>query len=108
MGPYKMKLMKEMEETGIPIVRSLSLELNRTDINIDDQFMLGSDYMVAPVFKQGSKSRKVYFPEGEWQHYFTKDIIMGTDSYQKVKAPLGEPAVFKRVINEEESHIMIQ
>lgn len=66
LGSYKMNLMQEMEETGIPIVRSLSLELNRTDINIDDQFMLGSDYMVAPIFKQGSNSRKVYFPKGEW------------------------------------------
>jgi alpha-glucosidase (family GH31 glycosyl hydrolase) len=36
LGDYKMQLMKEMETTGIPIVRSLSLEFDDPHLNIDD------------------------------------------------------------------------
>jgi hypothetical protein len=31
-----MELMEEMEQTGLPITRSLMLELNDTDLDIDD------------------------------------------------------------------------
>ena len=52
LGDYKMQLMKEMETTGIPIVRSLSLEFDDPHLNIDDQFMLGSEILVAPILER--------------------------------------------------------
>jgi len=68
--------MNEARETGIPPTRSLMLELNDSSLDINDQFMLGSKYMMAPIFAKGATSRKVYFPPGfKWQHYFTKEIV---------------------------------
>ena len=31
-----------------------------------DQYMLGDEYMVAPVLKKGAVSRSVKFPDGKW------------------------------------------
>lgn len=33
---------------------------------INDQFMLGEDILVAPVIEKGARSRTVHFPEGVW------------------------------------------
>lgn len=101
LGDYRMRLMKEHEQTGIPITRSLMMEFNNTDIHIDDQFMLGSEIMMAPVFKQGHTSRKVFFPTGEWKHYLTNEVIISEGTvgeYREIDAPLGIPAVFKKVM----------
>lgn len=73
LGKYRTKLMLELEETGIPITRSLMLEFDDTNIHIDDQFMLGSDIMMAPIVIKGSTSRKVFFPPGTWKHFFTEE-----------------------------------
>jgi alpha-glucosidase (family GH31 glycosyl hydrolase) len=47
--------MKENEETGIPPLRSLLLEYedDKTASSIIDQFLLGSNLMMAPIFKEG-------------------------------------------------------
>ena len=34
---------------------------------IKDQFMMGSDLLVAPVMEKGAKSRKVILPPGKWK-----------------------------------------
>jgi len=66
LGEYKMELMEEMEQTGLPITRSLMLEFDDTDLDIDDQFMLGPSVMVAPILERGKDSRDVVFPQGNW------------------------------------------
>jgi len=99
LGEYRMKLMQEMEETGLPITRSLMLELDDTDLNIDDQFMLGSEVMMAPIVVKGTTWRNVYFPEGQWEHYFTGEIISSDHRdglWKKVECPLGTPCAYRR------------
>ena len=49
--------MQEMEETGVPMVRSFMLEFGQSQQIVDDQFMLGSKIMVAPVLQRGKTSR---------------------------------------------------
>jgi len=99
-----MKLMEETEKTGLPITRSLMLEFENTDWLIDDQFMLGSDVMMAPVLARDTFKRKVFFPYvgtgGYWLHYFTKQKIPVTSKsgmFKWIDCPLGTPAAFKRV-----------
>lgn len=103
LGDYKMTLMKEMEKTGLPIVRSLMLEFDQTNLLIDDQFMLGSELMMAPILKRDTYKRKVFFPslgkDAYWQHYFTGQKIKysRTGHYEWIDCPLGTPAAFKRM-----------
>lgn len=90
--------MDEMEDSGLPITRSLMLEFDDTDLEVDDQFMLGPTLMMAPILERGAISRDVVFPKGNWQHYFTDEIyeIANTTTIH-IQAPLGQPAVFKLI-----------
>jgi alpha-glucosidase (family GH31 glycosyl hydrolase) len=91
--------MKENESTGIPITRSLMFETDDTDIHIDDQFMLGSQIMMAPIVVKGSTSRMVFFPQGQWQHLFTGEQIASPRDgfYANVECLMGSPAAYKRI-----------
>lgn len=64
LADYRIELMDETRATGIPPTRSLMLELDDSSLDINDQFMLGSKYLMAPIFSKGSTSRSVYFPPG--------------------------------------------
>jgi alpha-glucosidase (family GH31 glycosyl hydrolase) len=66
--PYLLALGTEAAETGIPLMRSMVLEYPDDSIalDIDDQFFLGSDILVAPVVTPGVEKRRVYLPDDEW------------------------------------------
>lgn len=79
LGDYRMKLMEEAYQTGIPITRSLMLEYpdDTTARKIDDQFMLGSDIMVAPILEDRQVRRNVYFPKGSvWKHMIVNNFTI--------------------------------
>jgi alpha-D-xyloside xylohydrolase len=44
---------------------------------IENQYMFGSDILVAPLFEQDSKSRAVYLPKGQWIDYQTQQVYAG-------------------------------
>lgn len=46
--------------------------------NLKDQYMFGPALLVAPVYKYGARSRKVYFPAGEtWYDFYTGEMVSG-------------------------------
>jgi alpha-glucosidase len=56
-------------KTGLPIVRAMALEFPDDEASASvpgDQYMFGSDLLVAPVLYEGQSNRKVYFPPGTW------------------------------------------
>ena len=57
--------------------------------------MLGPDYLVAPVVKQGATSRDVYFPPGSWTHFFDGTTVQGPGK-KTIQAPLETFPVYKR------------
>ena len=66
------------------------------------QFLVGSEIMVAPVLDQGRNDVRVYFPGGEvmpWRHIWSGKLFGGGYGgfKSRVEAPLGYPAVFVRV-----------
>jgi alpha-D-xyloside xylohydrolase len=66
---------------------------------VDDQFMFGPEYLVAPVLEAGAQSRNVYFPGGpgvRWRHYFSGVVYAG-GSNVSVPAPLDEFPLFNRM-----------
>ncbi len=121
LAPYRRQLMREAQTKGWPLVRHPMLEFPG-EAGIDgltDEFMLGSEFLVAPVVDKdwfGIGWRKVYFPDRAnttWVHALTgqtygKDgrppqaplLLQWLDpaggSYQWVPAPIGTPPVFYR------------
>ncbi len=61
-----------------------------------DQYMVGDDYMAAPILNLGQRSRQVYFPKGaQWVHHFTGATYNG-GSTVSVDAPLDTFPLFKK------------
>jgi alpha-glucosidase len=68
--PYIYNVMHEAAETGIPAMRPLMLE-DPNDGGIDDEFLFGSDLLIAPVLRAGVTERGVYLPRGEWYDFWS-------------------------------------
>ncbi|VEG27836.1 glycoside hydrolase family 31 protein [Actinomyces howellii] len=64
--PYIGRVMREAADTGVPPMRALFLQFpeDRRAWDVDDQFLLGPDLLVAPVLSPGVTSRQVYLPAG--------------------------------------------
>lgn len=80
MREYTRELMRETHETGAPVMRTLFYEFpeDRTCWEVEDEYMYGSRYLVAPVLEAGAKSRRVYLPVGRaWELQETGDTYEG-------------------------------
>ena len=64
---------------------------------LGDQYMFGSDYLVAPVTEYGARERTVYLPEGEWQAMDGSGVIKSKGEFITACAPLDYMPVYKRV-----------
>ncbi len=71
--PHIYNVMQQASETGIPALRPLLLEFpaDPRTWDQDDQFMFGSDLLVAPVLRPGERQRGVYLPKGDWYDFWT-------------------------------------
>ncbi len=81
--------------SGLPAQRPLFLHYpDDSELwAVQDQFLYGSDLLVAPVIEQGALSRNVVLPgESDWRHVWTgADFAPGRHD---VAAPIGQPPVF--------------
>jgi alpha-glucosidase len=72
---YIMQVMRNSAKTGEPALCSLEYSFpNQGYMNVNDQFMLGSKLMVAPVVTTDD-TRKVMIPKGKWK--FRNKVIAG-------------------------------
>lgn len=61
-------LAQNAAKTGEPIVRYMEYVFPHCNYqNINDQFMLGNDILVAPVTQKNVQSRKIVLPKGNWR-----------------------------------------
>ena len=95
--PYIANLFWEHMRTGAPLMRPLLWHYDTDPVagDIDDEFMFGSDILVAPILERAHEYRTVYFPEGNWYHFQTNEMYSGKSAYV-VKIPLGSVPAFVR------------
>ena len=76
--PYIYAQAKDSSARGFPMLRPLFFEYphDSGSWTIDDQYMFGSDLLVAPMFESGSH-RKVYVPPGGWIDYQNGRVYRG-------------------------------
>jgi alpha-glucosidase len=69
--PYLYSLHELAHRTGVPVLRSFPLQepADPSAHHVDDQFFVGDDLMVAPLFNDGG-DRKVVLPKGLWYDFF--------------------------------------
>jgi alpha-glucosidase len=95
--PYIYNVMQQASETGVPALRPLFLEYpaDEATAKTDDEFMFGSDLLVAPVLWDGFRDRSVYLPAGDWYEYATGKRHAGNSTIH-VPAPLDTIPMFVR------------
>ena len=95
--PYMYNLFYEHYVRGYPVVRPLLFEFEDDEetYDIDDEFMLGGWLLVAPVLREGARSREVYLPRGRWYDFWSDEVYEGP-GYFAVEAPLEKVPVFVR------------
>lgn len=98
MKEYISKLFDEAHETGAPLMRTMFYEFPQDEKcwEINDQYMFGSDYLVAPVLYENQFSRKVYLPDGVWKNLNDKKEYTGGKTIE-CDAPIDCIPVFIRV-----------
>lgn len=87
--PYLYSLLWEASKKGIPPLRALILEFpeDQEAIHNEDEFMLGPNLLIAPIYREGARARLVYLPTGEWYNFWTEEKLEGP-LYTPVSAPL--------------------
>jgi len=48
-----------------------------TTWSLQDQFMFGDDFLIAPIMEENTFERKVYLPKGKWINYLTCEVYEG-------------------------------
>ena len=94
---YLRELAAACHQTGLPMVRGLLLEFPDHDEawTIDDQYLLGDALLVAPVHTKGARSRRVWFPPGEWIGWWDERAATGP-GWADVDAALERIPLFRR------------
>ncbi len=96
--PYIASLYREASENGSPLMRAMFYEFPEDEKcwELDDQYMLGDKYLVAPVLELGARARAVYLPNGQWKDFQTGEVLSGGRTVT-VDAPLDVIPVFEKV-----------
>lgn len=98
MHDYIKQLYEEASSNGSPLIRTMFYEFPEDSKcwELQDQYMFGSDYLVAPIFHLNQFERDVYLPVGKWEDTRDHKVYDGGQTIT-ADAPLDSMPVFKRV-----------
>ena len=104
---YVWQLSAETAATGMPIVRPMTLQWPEDAVcgtsEVEGQFMLGPDWLVAPVTTYGVTNWTVYLPglpsNETWVYWWNQSVAFGGSSGQwaTIPTPIDEFPLFSRV-----------
>ena len=109
LGLYRKKLMiDDMSTYGIPLSRHMLVHYwNDPNVfTIHDQFLLGTEFMMAPAFDAGQTKVRIYIPKLKpdsnilakdtiWVHMLTGEEIKRT-GWVELEVPLGQPVILHK------------
>jgi alpha-glucosidase (family GH31 glycosyl hydrolase) len=98
-APRIIHLAREATQTGEPIIRPVFwLDSNNEDAqHCDDEFLLGDDFLVAPVVHPHMRQRDILLPPGRWKDYWTGKIFNGPTWLPNYPAGLETLPLFERL-----------
>lgn len=98
-APKILEIAKSAIQNGQPIIRPI-FWLDPSDeraLTCDDEFLLGDEFLVAPVVTPNTTQRDVYLPKGKWQDVWTGEIATGNTLLENHPTPLDLLPIFKRI-----------
>ncbi len=95
--PYLYTLFHEAATSGAPVMRPLYYHYPQDEQACDTEyeFLLGDAILSAPIYEQGTTSRKVYLPADTWFDYWNGNIYPGA-GWSEISAPLERWPLFVR------------
>lgn len=97
---YTRSLMREAHERGAPVMRTLFYVFpdDQAAWEVEDEYMYGDKYLVAPILNPGQRSRKVYLPAGcDWVRFQAAGEKLKGGRHIEADAPLDDMPVYVRV-----------
>ncbi|MCW3047604.1 MAG: Alpha-glucosidase [Solirubrobacterales bacterium] len=95
--PYLYAAFVRAHETGAPVQRPLVFDHQYDSVvrDIDDEYLLGPDLLVAPVVAAGVTARHVYLPAGSWYDWHTGEPVGGS-RYLLAATPMDQIPIYAR------------
>ena len=96
---YTRGLMREAHERGTPVMRPCFYDFPQDEEcwEVEDQYLFGAKYLVAPVLEPGLKRRRVYLPKGAvWRRFGWKGQGWDGGRWVEVECPIEDMPVFMR------------
>jgi len=93
--PYIYNQFYRAHKTGIPVMAPLVLEYQDDPevLSLDNQYLFGSDLLIAPVLQEGQTQREVYLPKGWWFDFWSDRMFQGGTRI-RYEAPLARLPIF--------------
>lgn len=93
--PYLYDCFAQESQNGLPILRPLVLNYPSDPQvrNLNDEYLVGDDVLVAPIVQQGQTKRAVYLPKGEWIDFWNGVSYTGQNTIL-VDAPIDNLPLF--------------
>ena len=95
---YIADLFRQAHEDGSPLLRAMFYEFPEDDTcwKTYDQYMFGSEYLVAPILSPDTFERNVYLPMGSWMDIRDEKVYEG-GRIISARAPLDSIPVFRKL-----------
>jgi len=78
-----------------PVVMDFTAD--KATYNVQDEYMFGPAFLVAPVYTYGARSREVYFPKGAtWYDFYTGKVVSDGGQTLKMNAPYEQLPLYVR------------
>ncbi len=96
--PYIYTYAREAYDKGWPLIRALVLEYpdDPEVFDLNEQFLFGEEFLVAPVAEEGAAIRRIYLPEGEWIDFNDKKTRVQGKQWINYEVTLGHIPQFVR------------
>ena len=98
MHDYIRSLFAEAHENGSPLLRAMFYEFPQDGQcwELQDQYMFGAKYLVAPILHLNQFRRAVYLPAGRWKRTSTGEVFQGEQTVT-VDTPISYMPVFEKL-----------
>jgi len=85
--------------SGYPLIRPLwwIAPNDLYALECETQFLVGDNYLVAPISDEGATERDIYLPQGTWEDELRGDSVKGGVWLKNYKVGIDQVPTFKLV-----------